>query len=191
MKNSNNLVQNQIAKESIFTALMILMDQKKFTEITVTEVTRRAGVSRMAFYRNYDQLEDIITNFLEEYFQTCSKQLINKSFDNYEGVLLYFASFRKQKNLIINLINSNLSDLIYKSSVEFFQSFSEHIICNRNPSYIQSAYHTEYIIGGLYRVLIKWAQNGMVESDEDIAKMISHLMVSSTPVFSILPTANT
>lgn len=58
--NKNNMLQNRIAKESIFTALMILMEQKNFNEISITEVAKKAVVSRMAFYRNYNLMEDMI-----------------------------------------------------------------------------------------------------------------------------------
>ena len=60
MEKRTNNMQNILTKESIFTALMILMEKKDFKEISITEITKKAGVSRMAFYRNYDEKEDII-----------------------------------------------------------------------------------------------------------------------------------
>lgn len=49
MVNKAANIQNIITKESIFTALMILMEKKNFKEISITEITKKAGVSRMAF----------------------------------------------------------------------------------------------------------------------------------------------
>lgn len=72
----NNNSQNLITKESIFTALMILMEKKNFKEISITELTKKAGVSRMAFYRNYNNLEDIITDYLDEFFEASYKELV-------------------------------------------------------------------------------------------------------------------
>ena len=59
MEKSRN-PKNIFVKECLFTALLILMQSKNFHEITVTELTKKAGVSRMAFYRNYETIEDII-----------------------------------------------------------------------------------------------------------------------------------
>lgn len=177
MKNKNNALQNQIARESIFTALMILMEQKNFKEISITELTKKAGVSRMAFYRNYNQMEDVITLYLMEYLEDYSKQLLNnKKFDNYESARLYFACFRKQEKLIANLIHSNLTNLIFESSVEFFHTFSKNIVCEKPCSSEKQKYHAEFIVGGLYKVLIEWAKSGMVESDKDMAGFINALM---------------
>lgn len=182
MKNKNNILQNQIAKESIFTALMILMEQKSFKEISITELTKRAGVSRMAFYRNYNQLEDVITLYLMEYLEDCSKQIFSKKFDYYESARSYFACFRKQEKLIVNLIHSNLTNLIFESSIEFFRAFSKNIVCKNPCSPTKQKYQAEFIVGGLYKVLIEWAKNGMVESDDEMAGFINALSISKETV---------
>lgn len=177
MKNKNNALQNQIAKESIFTALMILMEQKNFKEISITELTKKAGVSRMAFYRNYNQMEDVITLYLRENLEDYSKQLLNdKKFDNYDSVRLYFACFRKQEKLIANLLSSNLTNLIFESSIEFFHTFSKNIVCEKPCSPEKQRYHAEFIVGGLCKVLIEWAKNGMVEGDEGMAHFVNEFV---------------
>lgn len=177
MQNQNNVLQNQIAKESIFTALMILMKQKNFSEITITELTKRAGVSRMAFYRNYNKMEEVITLYLMEYLEECSKHLINNNkLDNYESARIYFSCFRQQETLITNLIHSNMANLIFESSVEFFHVLSKNIICERPCSPEKHKYFAEFIVGGLYKVLIEWAQTGMSESDEKMADFVNQLM---------------
>lgn len=184
MKNKNNILQNQIAKESIFTALMILMEQKSFNEISITELTKKAGVSRMAFYRNYSRLEDAITLYLMEYLEGCSKQISCKKFDYYESARFYFACFRKQEKLIVNLIHSNLTNLIFESSIEFFHAFSKNIVCENPSSPTKQKYLAEFIVGGLYKVLIEWAKNGMVESDEEMAGFINTLNMSKAIILA-------
>lgn len=52
-------------KEFITTALLQLLAKEKLANLTVSQVCIRAGVSRMAFYRNFDGLEQI----LYEYYQ--------------------------------------------------------------------------------------------------------------------------
>ena len=61
--------------DCMYTALLQLMDEKAYHAITVTEIIRRAGVSRMAFYRNYrDKSEILIARFsqiLQEFKRRC------------------------------------------------------------------------------------------------------------------------
>ena len=173
MVNKNNILQNRITKESIFSALMILMEQKNFKEISITEISKKAGVSRMAFYRNYNLMEDIITNYLDEFFEEYSKQVFSsEKIDNYESVCLYFAYFRKHERLITNIINSNLTNLILERCVEFFHLISKDIVCKKSYPPEKEIYSIKFIAGGLYMVLIEWAKGGMKESDEDIAKIV-------------------
>jgi AcrR family transcriptional regulator len=177
MVNKNNNSQNKITKECIFDALMILMEQKNFKEISITEITKKAGVSRMAFYRNYHQMEDIITSYLDEFLDEYSKQIIRcGKKDKYESVCLYFAYFRKHEKLITNLIHSKLTNLILERCIEFFHSFSNDIACEKLYTPEEKRYFIEFVAGGLFRVLIEWAKGGMKESDEYMAKIVYNIV---------------
>ena len=53
-------------KKDMYQALLYLMRDKAFSSISVSDITSEAGVSRMAFYRNYNKIEDILTEHLDE-----------------------------------------------------------------------------------------------------------------------------
>ena len=55
---------NLLTKECIVTALLRLMDTKNYSDISITEITNLAGVSRMAYYRNYKNKDEILINCL-------------------------------------------------------------------------------------------------------------------------------
>lgn len=177
MENKNNTLQNHITKESIFTSLMILMEQKNFKEITITEMAKKAGVSRMAFYRNYNVMEDIIICYLDELLQEYSNQILDfGAIDNYESICLYFSYFRKHKKLMTNLINSNLTNLLLERCIKLFNTLCKESVCSKSFSPINESYVIEFIAGGLYTLLIKWAKNGMKESDEDMATLVCNIV---------------
>lgn len=177
MENKNNTLQNHITKESIFTALMILMEQKNFKEITITEMAKKAGVSRMSFYRNYNAMEDIIICYLDELLQEYSNQILDfGSIDNYESICLYFSYFRKHEKLMTNLINSNLTNLLLDRCIKLFNTLCKESVCSKSFSPINKSYVVEFIAGGLYTLLIKWAKNGMKESDEDMATLVCNII---------------
>lgn len=56
----SNEESNRLTKECLQTALIYLMNEKPFDKITITELVKRSGVSRTAFYRNYTAKEDIL-----------------------------------------------------------------------------------------------------------------------------------
>lgn len=50
---SYNKELNYAIKEALQDALILLMKEKQYRSISVTELCKKAGVSRMAFYNNY------------------------------------------------------------------------------------------------------------------------------------------
>ena len=60
LKNRLKTLENQIknlillTREAIETALLQLLEKKELAKISISELVKRAGVSRAAFYRNYD-----------------------------------------------------------------------------------------------------------------------------------------
>ena len=52
----------------IYQALTELMREKEYREITVTELARKAGVSRMACYRNFSSKDDILLEHFRRRF---------------------------------------------------------------------------------------------------------------------------
>lgn len=95
----SNKEANQLTKESIETALLFLLEKKELKQISVSELVRKAGVSRNAFYRNYKSKEEI----LEAYYERTSSNLKKKWHDlqdkvQKDGVKQSFADFVQDQN---------------------------------------------------------------------------------------------
>lgn len=94
----SNKEANQLTKESLETALLFLLEKKELKQISVSELVRKAGVSRNAFYRNYKSKEEI----LEIYYERTSSNLKKKWQDLQEkvqkdGVKQSFAEFVQEQ----------------------------------------------------------------------------------------------
>ena len=50
----SNAESKRITRECIESALILLLENKSFADISISELVKRAGVSRTAFYRNYE-----------------------------------------------------------------------------------------------------------------------------------------
>ena len=48
-----NQISNKLTKESIQEALLVLLSKKAIEEVRITEIVKKAGISRTAFYNNY------------------------------------------------------------------------------------------------------------------------------------------
>ncbi len=162
--------QKKITKESIFTALMILLEKRQFNEITITELTTLAGVSRMAFYRNYFVKDDIIINYLDELFEDFKNEIKESgSKTSYDIALLYFSCFKKQKQFIEVLVKSNLIYIFYDRFNLYLTDFSSDYENEAKTKYFN--YFVQFARGGLYSILLEWIKNDTKESVEEMAKL--------------------
>lgn len=57
----------ELFKTYIMEAFILLLEEKSFSEITIKEITKKAGVNRSTYYRNFDSKEDIIIFFISSF----------------------------------------------------------------------------------------------------------------------------
>lgn len=90
---------HELAVENLYNALLRLMDQKPYREISVTELASEAGVSRMAFYRNYQDKGEILIDHVERtlrcYYQKCQE------IENLTEREMWVSFFLEMKNDIV------------------------------------------------------------------------------------------
>lgn len=93
MKNLSNKEANKVTRECLQTALIQLMSQKPFEKITITELVRRSGVSRTAFYRNYESKEEILNEVCRSFIDSLSASFSDPTFQK-DPVLWYRCFFQ-------------------------------------------------------------------------------------------------
>ena len=64
INNEYNLKHNRIVCESLREALIILMEEKNYYKISISELCHKAGVSRMAFYNNYESKDELLRQII-------------------------------------------------------------------------------------------------------------------------------
>jgi AcrR family transcriptional regulator len=171
MPDSYAEVQKKITKESIFTALMRLLEKYQFNEITITQISSLAGVSRMAFYRNYNVKEDIIRIYLDDLFVEFYDQIISLGLNSkYDILINFFSFFKERKQFIEILIKSGLIHIFYeKLSLSLFNYF-KNIESKNKPEY--GTYLSHFEAGGLYSILLEWISTDTKESAEAMASLV-------------------
>ena len=72
---------NRRVKSSITEALLSLMYQKSFSDISITELIRTANVARTSFYRNYESKEDVLITLIEDVLDQFKEAIENENYD--------------------------------------------------------------------------------------------------------------
>ena len=114
MKTDNSA--HKLAIDCIYEALIRLMNKKQYQDITITDITKKAGVSRMAYYRNYTDKDEILLRRLRMYLDQAEADLQSKH-------------DLSQKEFWMNFVQSqqtdSINDYILRAGL-FEQSFSIH-----------------------------------------------------------------
>lgn len=172
MSNSYNEEQKKLTRDSISQALILLAKNKEYNKISVSEVANKAGVSRMAFYRNYDSLEDVVKCQIREINNKYRNSLTEEDVDNFNLTRVYFETLRQEQDFFITIFKSTSAILILSELVEFLESFSEKLVCNIECSPKYRSYNIEFLAGGLFNVIRSWCNGGMIESADEMALLI-------------------
>ncbi len=118
LRHSNEMA-NQITKECLLEALLILMKKKSFDKITVSELVERAGVSRTTFYRNYSSIEQIIIEPLVVIIEALRASLKDEKYTSnmrlwYHDMLLYLKdNYAQMLEMLLLATNASFMDMKY------------------------------------------------------------------------------
>lgn len=173
MKKQNQA--NLLARECLATALIQLARQKPFSTITISELTARAGVSRMTYYRNYSSKEEVFQSYLEDLVAAYQTELEAngkpETFGEYASLCHCFRYFEKYRDFISCLFGIGMGELLLNAlTSHLIQSYYPKDRPEPNLYYALHAY-----AGALYNVYITWLKNGAKESAEVMAEIVYRL----------------
>lgn len=153
-------------KNSITDALFSLMHEKSFSEISITEIIRKAKVARVSFYRNYSSKEDVLVTLVRDILKQFQEEAEYDLADylSYQNILRSFQYLKKYGTYVIDLYHSGFGTILLEELNEFHE-----MIAGVMPANSMEKYQLYMYIGALYNTAIVWLLNGTQESAEDIS----------------------
>ena len=146
---------SQTMKEYISEALLLILQSKEFHSVTIGEITKRAGVNRSTYYRNFDSKEDIIKFFYSQILQCCITDRNNKNME--EHLISIFQQFLIHKENLLCLHRNNLSYLLLEALNVFFTDR----IFSSNTAEIRGMVEIYYHTGGIFNIFLLWFDSNM------------------------------
>ena len=157
---------NMRVKISITEALLDLMNQKSFADISISEIIRRAKVARVSFYRNYASKEDVLLTLIDdvlENFRSSDDREEEEPY-TYRNIYRRFAYFKKYAPYVLDLYNFGYGSIL----LEKINRFHEETAGTMPVSSIEKNKLYMYT-GAMFNTAIEWLRNGAKESVADIA----------------------
>ena len=166
---------NQFLRSCIFEALMILLQQKKYDDITVSEITSKAGVSRMTYYRTYSSKEDIVIQHFKEMVTELNEkdpEIGNQPYEVWYKVLLDFVY--SEQELMAYILRT---PVLASACESFLLDLGQYCLRKYRDLDLDDPYVLNWVMykaGAFSFVVSRWIKNGFKETPEKILEWIVH-----------------
>ena len=166
----NNEEAKKLTRECFQMALIYLMNEKPFDQISVTDLVKRSGVSRTAFYRHYKAKEDILES-IRSGIEAKLTAIIEKNKGQQtmvQGFKECFDFVRENRKTIKLMLGAGMS----RESLFHNTSLLEKI----HPSDTYQKHYVKLASESAFsRIVVEWFITGMKESTESMAALCEHL----------------
>ncbi|MBO5884559.1 MAG: TetR/AcrR family transcriptional regulator [Clostridia bacterium] len=165
-----NAELKKITQESITRAMLLLMENNNYDDISVTMLCTKAGISRNAFYKNFETKENVFKKIVIDYNKNLLRKLGSPFRDkvSIEWYIEYFKEIQSTSDFLKLLIKTNLQNM-YLELVNHLLTYSSKI--SPETKYTRLMWN-----GAIQNITITWIKNGMVLTPEEIANIFYNKM---------------
>jgi AcrR family transcriptional regulator len=179
-KRYSNKETNHLTREALCTALVLLMKSQSFDKISITDIVKRAGVSRTAYYSNYSSKQAILHDLVDTLIMDVNQKLLpftdektGKAKYPRQFILTMFEVFYQQRDIYRTLYNAHFNHII-------LDRLNDSMISNLQDKSEENIYRLYFNAGALYNVFSKWIQSDMSKSLEEMTDIC--LAMYQTPM---------
>ena len=160
----DNIEKNTYVKAQMTDALLKLLKEKEFKNISVSEITALAQVGRISFYRNYKEKEDILKEYILILFGKWMKEYDDSGKNSNDELMGAMFAHLSEYGDFYRLLSDRKLLYLLKDVITW--------ICGPKPEYPNlGAYVAAFISSGLYGWIEEWFARGMQESAEEMTEM--------------------
>ncbi|SHJ62519.1 TetR/AcrR family transcriptional regulator [Parasporobacterium paucivorans] len=165
--------QSERSKQWIIDALFELMKTKSYQEITIKDLTEKAGVARLTFYRNFETKEDVLVKHFENMFAQYLNDLNAFEINTAEDALTKCFEYWKKNKVHIELFTEN--HLLAALSAPF-GNYLETMINRYDVAKSLTVNQKQFLVGGLFFSMLEWISNEEEKSAREVAHSILEML---------------
>ena len=162
----NNAEKNTYVKNQILKALLDLLKTEDLDSISVSELTEKAQIGRVSFYRNYADKKDVLIQEDRRLFNLWKKEQPPAGSENpgFSRSLLNY--YYQNSAFYLQLYHAGLQDVIKDTILDGME------ISEADPDPV--AYLKSSIGYAIYGWVIEWMKRGMPQTGDELSDLIEH-----------------
>ncbi|MCK5388129.1 MAG: TetR/AcrR family transcriptional regulator [Candidatus Izimaplasma sp.] len=165
-------------REWTFEALYRLLEVKKYEDIKISEIIKKAGISRATFYRNFSTKDDIVKIKVRVFFE----DFINSVFEHYAAgysgdeiylIQFFFKRIDEEEKLVDTVIKTKLEYLMVNGILELINIRREQFYSIVKMNKKAETYTMEIVASSAWTLLSRWHRSGKEESSSELSNIYS------------------
>lgn len=193
MRNDKADRRSQRSRQALSAALLDLMLQKRYDEITVQDIIDRANVGRSTFYAHYLDKDDLLVSDFTRVLDALSSHFRGQEGDPHAppSLALFFTHVRDHHQIYKALMRGGGIELLYKKGHERLQRnieqhLGELLPAGRAPA-IPLPLVADYMAGAVLTLLKWWLSHEMPCTPEQMDAIFQQLALPGVQAALDLP----
>lgn len=161
--------------EELYKALLNILKKHQLNEIKVISLVEEAQIGRSTFYRNFDEIKDILIWKCDLFFDELLLFILNNiSLKNEKEVIDFIFSYWFNKiDFLEILIKNKMLDIIYSSFSKYSSKLEQLIMKNPNVKTLDYKYFLTIRFSVFIGVINIWINTGKKESILELSSIIN------------------
>jgi AcrR family transcriptional regulator len=178
--------EKSAAQQRLFEdALLELMAQKLFEEISISELCRKTGLSRKTFYRLYESKADVVYAMIDHAIMDAATFVPDESVGP-GGMHNFLAYWKSQKKLLDVLAQNRISALLQQQAiVHILREAPEIVSCFTSGNPEMGREMVTFCVSGLFYLVLDWHERGFDRSIDEMSQILMKIVMTA-PVKSPL-----
>lgn len=171
--------QRAADQQRLFEQVMLdMLKDQLFEDISISELCRRAGLSRKTFYRLYEAKADVIYAMIDHAVMEAECFVPDASVG--PGEMHRFLAYWKSRKEFLDVMKSNrISSLLSQQAVlHVMREAPEIVRCLGAEDSVHGRQSLIFYVTGLFSLVLDWHDRDFADSIDEMAAMLMRLMTT-------------
>lgn len=163
------------SQQRILEAMLNLMEEEKYDDITIKNICKKADISRQTFYYLFNSKDEIVIYHLNDFFEEL-EQFINdkKIITLYDLIFTYFSAIDNNKNIKTFIHISTIMPIFIDILLKFMGKI--HILKTNRSMNKDDFYANRFLSSGLNSIFLFWLENNKEISLHELVTIIENIL---------------
>ncbi len=178
------------AEEAIMDSFFLLINEKDYDKITVSDVVKKSGIVRSTFYNHYENVMELVNaaedKTIDDIFSLMESFHPRNDHELCKSYFLAICNYTKDNPFLSNLFKSPRGDSFLEKAMTMFHRYVSET--GKDGDVIpKSREHFTFLIAGTIGftvgVLHKWSAENFESSAEDVADVLAEAFLNGVLPF--------